>query len=188
MPPGARLGVGAALDAGVGTARSRRAGRPRSAVGGRARGRIAFVAGVLLLWPVDTTSAACACTSGGCRSTPASAAPRGGAASPPTPSSGSPPALLSETALDLAAAAGRQTAIELGARGALGFRLRRVAPGLVRRRCTPTLIPVPAEIYALPQGVAGHTPYLWIGATAGAAVGFAVRRAGCVGVVLARGA
>ena len=34
------------------------------------------------------------------------------------------------------------------------------------------LVPIPPEIYALPQGVAGHTPYLWIGASAGASLGF----------------
>ena len=33
------------------------------------------------------------------------------------------------------------------------------------------LIPSPAEIFALPRGVAGHTPYVWIGASAGGSVG-----------------
>ena len=78
--------------------------------------------------------------------------------------------MLSERALDLAAANSRTT-IELGVRGALGFRVgaSRFAPFAALRA---ELVPIPPEIYALPQGVAGHTPYLWIGASAGASLGF----------------
>jgi hypothetical protein len=135
------------------------------------RRSVGVVAGVLLLWPVDATV-------GGVRLHQSRlpidagvrlnlAAGRGAAYA----DLGLSATLLFETALDLAAAANRQTAVELGARGALGFRLgtsRLAWFGAVHA----TLVPVPAEIYALPQGVAGHTPYVWIGASAGALVGF----------------
>ncbi len=78
-------------------------------------------------------------------------------------------AVVSETAQDLVAGNSR-TAVELGARAAFGVRVgaSRFAPFAALHA---ELIPSPAEIYALPRGVAGHTPYLWIGASAGASIG-----------------
>jgi len=79
-------------------------------------------------------------------------------------------AVLSETAIQLETSSGRTT-IELGARGALGVRMgaSRFAPFAALHA---ELIPSPPEIYALPAGVAGHTPWFWIGASAGASLGF----------------
>lgn len=169
VPPGARFGVGAAIDAGVGSRDPVAQGGLdlRLAVGRRT---VAFVAGALLLWPVDTTI-------GGVRLRqsrfPIDAGVRLNLASRRLAAYadlGVCAAVLSETALDLAAANARTT-IELGARGALGVRYgaARVAWfGALHAE----LLPRPAEIYALPQGVAGRTPYVWIGASAGALVGF----------------
>jgi len=167
--PGARFGVGAAIDAGVGSPDPVAQGGLdlRLTVGRRP---VAFVAGALLLWPVDTTV-------GGVRvhqsRLPIDAGVRlnfAGQRFAAYADLGLCAAVLSETALDLAAANGRTT-IELGARGALGFRT-----GTARfawfGALHAELMPRPAEIYALPQGVAGRTPYVWIGASAGALIGF----------------
>ena len=98
--------------------------------------------------------------------------------------------MLSETALDLAAAKSR-SAVEIGARAAFGYRVgaSRSAPFAALH---VELIPYPAEIYALPQGIAGHTPYLWMGAPARRS-GFchdgalAILRAAAVAVMMAGG-
>jgi hypothetical protein len=169
VAPRARFGVGAAIDAGVGSPDPVAQGGLdlRLTVGRRP---VAFVAGALLLWPVDTTI-------GGVRlhqsRFPIDAGVRlnfAGQRFAAYADLGLCAAVLSETALDLAAANARTT-IELGARGALGVRYgaARVAWfGALHAE----LLPRPAEIYALPQGVAGRTPYVWIGASAGALVGF----------------
>ena len=79
-------------------------------------------------------------------------------------------ALLSERALDLAASRS-QTGLELGVRLAVGVHASRA-------RLAPfaalfgELVPVPPAIFALPAGNVGHTPLFWIGATAGASLGF----------------
>jgi len=167
-PPRARVDVAAAIDAGVGsTDRVAQAGAAlRLAIG---RGRLAFVAGGIALWPVDTTV-------GGVRlhqwRLPFDAGVRvnlAGRNLAPYAEVGLCAAVLSETALDLAAANSR-TAVEIGARAAFGVRVgaSRFAPFAALHA---ELIPSPPEIYALPQGVAGHTPYLWIGASAGASMG-----------------
>jgi hypothetical protein len=63
------------------------------------------------------------------------------------------------------------TAVELGARGTAGIRLR------TRSRCSPffaltlEVIPSPPAVFALPQGTVGRTPYVWIGANAGVSLG-----------------
>ena len=150
--------------------RSRRAGRTRELRVAGGRRPLAFVVGAIALWPVDTRI-------GGVRlhqwRLPVDAASASGsrkAASRRTPSWACAPRCCPRRALDLAAANSRTT-IELGVRGALGFRVgaSRFAPFAALHA---ELVPSPPEIYALPQGVAGHTPYLWIGASAGASMGF----------------
>ena len=167
-PDAARLDVAAAVDAGVGSA-------DRVAQGGLAarltlgRGRLAFVAGVIALLPVDTAI-------GGVRlhqwRLPIDAGVRAnltGHGFAPYAELGLCAAVVSESAQDLVTGNSR-TALELGARAAFGVRVgaSRFAPFAALHA---ELIPSPAEIYALPQGVAGHTPYLWIGASAGASMG-----------------
>ena len=168
-PPGARLGVAAAVDSGLGSSGVVVQGGLdlRLAAGRRP---VAFVAGALLLWPVDTTV-------GGVRlhetRFPIDAGvrlerPTGGGAA--YADLGLHASVLSVTATDLATANSRTT-IELGARAALGMRFggARLAWFAAAHA---VLVPAPAAIYALPQGVAGHTPYVWIGGSAGAAMGF----------------
>jgi hypothetical protein len=168
-PPRARVDVAAAIDAGVGSAdRVAQAGAAlRLTIG---RGRLAFVAGAIALWPVDTTV-------GGVRlhqwRLPFDAGVRvnlAGRNLAPYAEAGLCAAVLTETALDLATANSR-TAVEIGARAAFGVRAgaSRFAPFAALH---VELIPYPAEIYALPQGVAGRTPHLWLGASAGASIGF----------------
>lgn len=167
-PETARLDLAAAVDAGVGSA-------DRVAQGGLAarltlgRGRLAFVAGAIALVPVDTAI-------GGVRlhqwRLPVDAGVRAnltGRGFAPYAELGLCAAVVSETAQDLVAGNSR-TAVELGARAAFGVRVgaSRFAPFAALHA---ELIPSPAEIYALPRGVAGHTPYLWIGASAGASIG-----------------
>ena len=166
--PRARVDVAAALDAGVGSAdRVAQAGAAvRLTIG---RGPLAFVAGAIALWPVDTSV-------GGVRlhqwRLPFDAGVRASFTRRPFATYadvGLCAAVLTETALDLAAASSR-SAIEFGARAALGARVGGTdfAPFAALH---VELIPTPAAIYALPQGVAGHTPYLWIGVSAGASIG-----------------
>ena len=79
-------------------------------------------------------------------------------------------ALLSERALDLATSRS-QTGIELGLRLAVGVYAShaRFAPFAA---LSGELVPAPPAIFALPAGTVGHTPLFWIGATAGASLGF----------------
>jgi len=78
---------------------------------------------------------------------------------------------VQESALDLATRQTR-TAIELGAHGGAGVYL--AGPS----RLTPFLsvhgewVPAPPAISALPRGVVGHTPSVWLGADAGVAWGW----------------
>jgi hypothetical protein len=167
--PGARFDVAGAVDAGVvATDRVAQGGLDLRLVVGRRP--LAFALGAIVLWPVDTSV-------GGVHlhqwRLPIDAGVRFRFAEgrlAPYAELGVCAAVLSERALDLAAANSR-TALELGVRGALGFRVgaSRFAPFAALRA---ELVPIPPEIYALPQGVSGHTPYLWIGASAGASLGF----------------
>ncbi len=79
-------------------------------------------------------------------------------------------ALLSERALDLASSRS-QTGIEIGLRLAVGVHASRarLAPFAA---LSGELVPAPPAIFALPAGTVGHTPIFWIGATAGASLGF----------------
>ncbi len=76
-------------------------------------------------------------------------------------------ALLRESALDLASNDTR-TSLELGVRAGAGVQLvgvSRIAPFLALHA---ELVPSPPAISALPRGVVGHTPLVWVGVTAGA--------------------
>jgi len=80
-------------------------------------------------------------------------------------------ALLSERAPDLASPQGG-TSLELGVRAGAGARLvthGRLAPFVA---LDVELVPDPPQVFALPQGALGHTPWIWIGATVGASLGF----------------
>ncbi|HSY39916.1 MAG TPA: hypothetical protein VLA79_10325 [Polyangia bacterium] len=79
-------------------------------------------------------------------------------------------ALLSERALDLASSRS-QTGLELGLRVAVGVHAARgrFAPFAA---LSGELVPAPPAIFALPAGTVGHTPLFWLGATAGASLGF----------------
>jgi hypothetical protein len=80
-------------------------------------------------------------------------------------------ALLSERALSLADSNGG-TSLEIGARLTGGLRLA------TRGRWAPfiaidgELVPSPPQLFALPRGVLGHTPSVWVGAAIGASLGF----------------
>lgn len=166
-PPLARLDVAAAVDTGFGTDRVAHGGAAvRLALG---RGRYAFVAGALALLPADTSL-------GGVHlrqwRLPVDAGVRASAAGPslsPYAELGLCAAVLSESAQDLASSSNR-TAIEIGARAAIGARFgtSRFAPFAALHA---ELVPGPPAIFALPQGEVGHTPVLWLGAIAGASVG-----------------
>jgi hypothetical protein len=169
VPAGARLDVAAAVEAGaIATDRVAQGGLDLRVLIGRRP--VAFVGGVIVLWPVDTRV-------GGVRlhqwRLPIDAGVRVRFAErrfAPFAELGLCAGVLSERAVDLATARSRTT-IELGVRGAFGVRVgaSRFAPFAALRA---EVVPSPAAIYALPQGVAGHTPYLWIGASAGASLGF----------------
>ena len=79
--------------------------------------------------------------------------------------------LVSERALDLATPT-TDTALELGVYAAVGLRFSTVARLAPYVAAHAQFVPSPAAISALPRGVVGHTPNLWLGATAGASVGF----------------
>ena len=79
-------------------------------------------------------------------------------------------ALLSERALDLATARS-QTGMELGGRVGLGARLARRAGLAPFALLHVELLPDPPSVFALPRGVAGRTPYVWMGACLGASWG-----------------
>jgi hypothetical protein len=77
-------------------------------------------------------------------------------------------ALLRESGLDLSSSQTHTTG-ELGLRAAAGIQLvgeSRFAPFIALHA---EVVPSPPAISALPRGVVGHTPLLWLGAAAGAA-------------------
>lgn len=79
-------------------------------------------------------------------------------------------ALLSERALDLATAK-TQTGLELGGRVSLGARLARRAGLAPFISLQVEFLPDPPRVFALPEGAAGRTPYVWMGACLGASWG-----------------
>lgn len=62
-------------------------------------------------------------------------------------------------------------AFEMGARGAVGLRLLPRAAFAPFVLACVELVPRPSDVFALPAGVVGHTPRLWIGAAAGVSWG-----------------
>jgi hypothetical protein len=78
-------------------------------------------------------------------------------------------ALLSERALDLASPKS-QTALEVGLRVAVGLHAAHARLGPFAA-LGAVLVPVPPALFALPAGTVGHTPLLWVGATAGVSLG-----------------
>jgi hypothetical protein len=80
-------------------------------------------------------------------------------------------ARLSERALDLASPQGA-TSLELGVRLGLGMRLPTHTRWAAFAALDAELVPSPSSVLALPQGVVGHTAWLWIGATLGGSLGF----------------
>ena len=169
VPALVRIELGLAVDAGVNTSTTalHGGGALRLAAG---RGRLAFVAGVTPLLPTDVSVGGVLLRQW---RLPADVGVRGRATSATVEAYGElgiAAALLSERALDLARADSGAT-VELGVRGAVGYRLAtasRFAPFVALQA---ELVPFPPAILALPQGVAGHTPLLWIGATAGVSMG-----------------
>ena len=167
-PARARLDVGGRARRGRGNRRSRRApGRGRAA-GARPRahrlrrGRERAAAGRHQRRRREPAPVAAAVR----RRASAPASER--AASRPTASSASAPRSCRRPRA-ISSSADSRTGIELGARAAVGVRVgaSRFAPFAALHA---ELIPSPAEIYALPRGAAGHTPYLWLGASAGASL------------------
>jgi hypothetical protein len=167
-----RLALGAGVEGGVGSdARIGQAGLGlRVAAGG---GRWALAVGATALAPVDTSIGGIALRHW---RVPADVSVRAQGAIQlsehrvlePYGELGAAVALLRETGLDLATGDTR-TSAELGVRVAAGVHLAgdsRIAPFLALHG---ELVPSPPAISALPRGVVGHTPLIWIGATAGAA-------------------
>jgi len=167
---GTRLELGAVVDLGAGSGdRTAEAGAAlRLAIGRR---RFALVAGAVALAPVDTTL-------GGVRlrqwRLPIDVGVRAQLAGDrvePYGELGLRAAWLSERALDLAIPQSG-TSLDLGLRGSVGGRLAthgRLAPFAALQA---ELVPSPPQVFALPEGVVGHTPWLWVGATVGASLGF----------------
>jgi hypothetical protein len=77
-------------------------------------------------------------------------------------------ALVSERALDLASPKS-QTALELGVH--LGVGLHGTGRWAPFAALAAELVPFPPSVFALPAGTLGHTPLVWIGATAGVSLG-----------------
>jgi hypothetical protein len=165
--PAVRLDLGAAVDTGLAANATVTQGGVAVVIAA-GRGRLAGVFGAVALAPVDTSV-------GGVRlrqwRVPLYAGVRGqldGKRLEPYADVGLGAALLSERALDLAAPQS-QTAVELGVAASLGARLpMRLAPFAALQL---ELVPSPPAIFALPQGVVGHTPTLWLGLCAGLSLG-----------------
>jgi hypothetical protein len=167
-----RLALGAGVEGGVGSgARIGQAGLGlRVAAGG---GRWALAVGATALAPVDTSIGGISLRQW---RVPADVSLRAQGAIPlnehrvlePYAELGAAVALLRESGLGLANGDTR-TSAELGVRVAAGVHLAgdsRIAPFLALHG---ELVPSPPAISALPRGVVGHTPLVWVGATAGAA-------------------
>jgi hypothetical protein len=168
-PPTARLDLGATALVGIGPDdRTGQIGAElRWAAGGR---RLGPEAGLTALLPVDNSV-------GGVRlrqwRLPVDAGVRARIAGPRVERYGElgiSVALLSERALDLASPQS-QTALEIGLRIAVGLHATRGRLGPFAA-LGAVLVPDPPAVFALPAGAVGHTPLLWVGATAGASLGF----------------
>jgi hypothetical protein len=167
--PRARLDLGATIVGGLGP--EDRVGQVGAELRWSAgRRRLGPEAGVTVLLPVDNTV-------GGVRlrqwRLPIDAGLRARIAGPRFERYGElgvSAALLSERALDLATSRS-QTGLELGLRLAVGVHASHTRFGPFAA-LSGELVPAPPAVFALPQGTVGHTPIFWIGATAGASLGF----------------
>ena len=170
-----RLAVGADGEAGVGS--DARVGQLGAALRlGFGRGRLALTVGAAAMAPMDATV-------GGVRVRQArypgdvSVRAQGTLAIgarrvlQPYAELGAGVALLRESALDLATRQER-TAVELGVRGAAGVVLAGASPLAFFIGLHAEWVPSPPAISALPRGVVGHTPTLWLGAVTGLAWGW----------------
>jgi hypothetical protein len=79
-------------------------------------------------------------------------------------------ALLSERALELAVSRGGMS-LALGIRAAAGLHLASSSRFAPFAALHAELVPSPPAVAALPQGIAGHTPFFWLGAVAGVSLG-----------------
>jgi hypothetical protein len=80
-------------------------------------------------------------------------------------------AVVRESALDLVTNHA-PLEIELGVRGGAGVYLVSASPLTPFLSLAGVFVPAPGAVFALPRGVVGHTPSLWLGATAGVAWGW----------------
>jgi hypothetical protein len=170
LRPALRLELAAAGQLGIGSGEVSATGGIglRGAFGG---GRLALVAGTAVLAPSDFTL-------GGVRlrqwRLPIDVGLRAqldGQRLQPYGELGLSLALLSERSLSLADSNGG-TSLEIGARIAAGLRLAtrgRLAPFIA---IDGELVPSPPQLFALPRGVLGHAPSVWLGAAIGASLGF----------------
>ena len=167
--PLVRLEVGPTLITGLGAEEGAAhwGGALRLALG---RGRVAPVLGVAALWPADTSIGGVRLRQWrlpvdlGLRATlPGSWVDFYGEL-------GFAFALVSERALALATARS-QTGMELGGRVGLGARLARRAGLTPFVSLQADFLPDPPRVFALPEGLAGRTPYVWMGACVGASWG-----------------
>ena len=169
LPPAARLDLGATVLGGVGPDdRVGQLGLELRWSGGHHA--IGPEAGAMALLPVDNTVGGVRLRQ---RRVPVDAGVRVRSAGPRVERYGElsvAAALISERALDLANPRS-QTALELGLRAAVGVHATRgrLAPFAA---LSAELVPWPPSVFALPAGTVGHTPLLWIGATAGASLSF----------------
>jgi hypothetical protein len=79
-------------------------------------------------------------------------------------------AVVSARALDLASSRG-QTGVEIGVRAAFAVHLATRGHFAPFASLSAELVPDPPSVFALPVGVAGHTPLLWLGASVGISLG-----------------
>ncbi|HZL20374.1 MAG TPA: hypothetical protein VFG23_21765 [Polyangia bacterium] len=168
--PAARLELAAAGQLGIGSG-------DVSAMGGLAlraafgRGRLALVAGTAALAPSDFTVSGVRLRQWRLPVDVGLRAQLGGQRLQPFAELGLGLALLSERSLSLANPSGG-TSLEIGARAGAGLRLAtrgRLAPFIA---IDGELVPSPPQVFALPRGVLGRTPLLWLGAAIGASLGF----------------
>jgi hypothetical protein len=161
----ARLELGARLDAGLGPSPVDLTGGIsfRASVG---RGPLVMSGGAGMLFPRDVAIGGVPLRQWRAPFDLGLRARRNGRVLAPFVEGGVVVALISEGGKDLRAVSTAR-AVEVGARAAVGLH------GTWSSRFAPfaTLhaewIPRPSSVVALPRGVVGHTPWIWLGATAG---------------------
>jgi hypothetical protein len=170
-----RVALGAAAEAGLGS--DARIGQLGAALRlGFGDGRLALAAGAAALAPADVTVGGVrlrharypADDSVRAQGTLAIGARR---VLQPYAELGAGVALVRESALELAVRQER-TAVELGARAAVGVTLSGASRVGFFLAVHVEWVPSPPAVSALPRGVVGHTPTLWLGAATGVAWGW----------------